>query len=158
MENTLQAVSSSRLRTMLVIADRRIDRSRDRTEAVAMANRIRNRFNEYAEEHGEVGFEIKPQSGMYQSVVRVEVLGFDDGMWAYTKSVHLPNSGSSGPFDIWDVRQSKREAIRAGVGNALRYMSRCEQNASAVNEKRVAKMAITEMRRFLTEKVQTTLF
>lgn len=127
METTLQEVSSSPLRMMLQIADRRIDRSRNRYEAIEMSNRIRDRFNDYAERHQEVGFELKQKSG-YQPLVKVEVLAFDDGMWAYAVEANLPGSGMSGPFSD-DIRPSKREAIRAGVGKALKYMLHQERRA-----------------------------
>ena len=157
MENTLQAVSSSGLRTTLVVAERMIDRCRDRYKAIEISNRIRDKFNDYAEQHREVGFELKQKSG-YQPLVEVEVLGFDDGMWAYSVDANLPHCGMGGPFSD-DIRPSKREAIRAGVGKALEYMLHNERrNDGGIGAERECKRAIVEMKKFLAEKVQTTLF
>lgn len=156
MNEQIVEVSSSRLRTMLAIAERRIDRSKYRYEAIEMSNRIRDRFNAYAEEHSEVGFQIKQKSG-YQPMVEVKVLGFDDGMWAYSVDANLPDRGMGGPFSD-DVRPNKREAIRAGVGIALGYMLRAERDGDAKNVKSEAKRAIAEMRKFFGSAEQRSLF
>jgi len=151
MNNAVVEVSSSRLRTMLMFADRRIDRSKDRAEAVAVSNRIRDRFNEWVDEHKEVAFHVSRDS-KNNTGAEVEVVGFDDGQWMYGYSVQLSDRGCGSGINAHDtLYPSREEAVRAGVVRVTQYLL----NESVRND--VSESLGSQIKKFLKASIEIVL-
>jgi hypothetical protein len=145
--------SSSRLRTMLAFADRRIEKVKDRSAAIEVANRLMDRFNEYKDANRQEGVTFGKEQA------EVEVLGFDDGTWMYGFSVTLSDRGIGSGFGANNrLMPSKEKAVRAGVGQVLLYLLN-ENKRNDVQGKLKSDITrlLKEAKQFLQPK-QKTLF
>lgn len=157
MEST--TISTASIREELYWADKVIERSRDRDEAIEREIRLRYKFNKHSWDNSEVVFEVTDKKpNPYCIPAQVEVLPFDDGKYCVSYVVNLSLSGCLVGFSPTEVFPDKRTASRAGVEMVLAYATgellRSDSKAVEKQARRIAQAAQT----FLESRVQPSLF
>lgn len=116
--NQTQEVSGCRLRDMVRAV--KWDRKKKRAERIEVLNKVNDRYFDWVDAHKEIGFEVRLKE---RPVVEIEVVEFEDGKWISDCSVQLSDRGFSHGLNAPnELFESKEDAVRSGVADALIYL------------------------------------